>query len=450
MRFTRIRPSILLSLALSSMPFATPPLPTLRAQAPPPKLDSYDLDRAHTMLKQAFDEVRKNYYDPSFHGVDLEAAYHQNDARLSAARTNSECFRVIAAFLSSLHDSHTFLIPPGRVNRSTMGFTMQMIGDDCFITQVRPKTDAAAKLHRGDQVLSLSGFKVDRTSFETMEYFFHVLSPAPAETLEVVSPDGKHRLETVRALIRPGKAVLDLSNGTDSDDYLRLLLQDEDADHRNRATLVDKGDVVLWKMPSFEVPHDVVDDTFSRARKYKTIIVDLRGNSGGYVDTLNDMLAYFFDHEIKLGDRVMRKKTKPEMIKPRSNPFTGKLIVLVDSDSASAAELFARTVQIEHRGTVIGDRSAGAVMEARDYEESLGTSDKQVLYSFSITSANLLMSDGKSLETTGVSPDEVFLPTAADLAAGRDPVLAHAAEGAGVQMDPVAAGKLFPYEWPAL
>ena len=121
--------------------------------------------------------------------------------------------------------------------------------------------------------------------------------------------------------------------------------------------------------------------------------------------------------------------------------------MLIDSGSGSSAELFARVVQIEKRGVVIGDRSAGAVMEALAYASGQGDLDLAILYGFVVTEADLLMKDGHSLEGTGVTPDELLLPTGQDLALGRDPVLARAAKLAGLDLDAVAAGKLFPFEW---
>ncbi len=51
-------------------------------------------------------------------------------------------------------------------------------------------------------------------------------------------------------------------------------------------------------------------------------------------------------------------------------------------------------------------------MEARGYSESQGT-DTQIYYSFSVTDADLIMKDGKSLEHHGVVPDEIVIPTTA-------------------------------------
>ena len=422
----------------------------LAAQAAPSKpLSSSDLGRAHLMLRQAHDEIKKNYYDATFHGVDLEMTFKQFDARLDQSKSINETFRVIAAFMLNLHDSHTFFMPPRRTNRSTPGFFMQIVGDKCLVTRIRPGTDAANKLHVGDQVLALNGFKITPENFHDIQYFLQTLSPAPAATLDLQNATGQHRQETVQATLRKGAQVLDISGGGEGGDFWKLVREDEEDEHLSRGRTFETGDVFVWRMPTFEIPPTDADRTVDKAMKAKSLIIDLRGNSGGYIDTLKEMLGHFTDHDIQLGDKVTRKSTKPETVKTRAPIYSGNVIVLVDRNSASAAELFARVIQLEKRGKVIGDRSAGAVMEAEELEDSVGT-DYQVSYGLSITTANVVMSDGKSLENTGVIPDELMTPSPNDMAAGQDPVLSHAVGLAGAKLDPTAAGKLFPYEWPTL
>ena len=75
--------------------------------------------------------------------------------------------------------------------------------------------------------------------------------------------------------------------------------------------------------------------------------------------------------------------------------------IAIDLRGNPAAELFARVVQLEHRGTVLGDHSSGSVMESIHYPWHRGV-DTQFYYGASITEADLVMSDGKSLEHTGV------------------------------------------------
>jgi len=58
------------------------------------------------------------------------------------------------------------------------------------------------------------------------------------------------------------------------------------------------------------------------------------------------------------------------------------------------------------------------------------------------------MTDGKSLEHVGVTPDELLLLTEVDLAAGRDPVLAGAVELAGARISSEAAANSFQFQWP--
>jgi C-terminal processing protease CtpA/Prc len=111
--------------------------------------------------------------------------------------------------------------------------------------------------------------------------------------------------------------------------------------------------------------------------------------------------------------------------------------VLIDSDSASASEVFSRVVQLEKRGTVMGDHSSGMLMEAQFFGHEG--------YGAEISTANLIMKDGASVEHVGVEPDEVLLPSPEDLVLGRDPVLSKAANMLGVPLTPEQAGTAFPH-----
>ena len=69
-----------------------------------------------------------------------------------------------------------------------------------------------------------------------------------------------------------------------------------------------------------------------------------------------------------------------------------------------------------------------------------------IFYGASITESDIILPDGKSLERTGVIPDELLLPTAADLAARHDPLLSHAALLVGATLAADKAGALFPLD----
>lgn len=92
----------------------------------------------------------------------------------------------------------------------------------------------------------------------------------------------------------------------------------------------------------------------------------LRDDSPQATAALERFAGYFFDREVKIADLKGRKDVREMKSRPsKSNNFAGKLIVLADSQSASAAEVFARLVQIEKRGVVVGDHTTGSVMEGR-------------------------------------------------------------------------------------
>lgn len=411
-------------------------------------LTSVDRDRGHVMLKSLKNEIKKNYYDPAFHGVDLDARFKTADDKIDHATSLGQILGIVAQVLLDFEDSHLFFMPPQRSATYDYGWQMQLVGDKCYVSAVKPGGDAEAKgLKPGDLVKAVDGFVPARENLWKLKYLYYALRPQPGMRLVVQSPEGPERQIDVMTKITQGKLRTDLTGPNGVNERWDQIRKGENEDRLRRHRYVEMGDdVMIWKMPQFDQDAREVDDVIGKANKRKALILDLRGNHGGFEETLKNLLGRFVEADVKIGDAKRRTETKPIVAKARGNIFKGKLIVLIDSESGSSAEIFARVVQLEKLGQVIGDRSAGAVMRAMRYRLQLGA-DTAVFYGASITDADLIMTDGKSLERTGVTPDVLLLPTAADLAAKRDPVLARAAALAGVKLDPEKAGSMFPIEW---
>lgn len=443
-RFVLARMRIL-ALGLAIAFAATSAAPSVLAQT----FRDDDRARGRTMLDLIKKDVLKHYYDPSYHGVDVEARFKAAADRIQAANSNGEVFSIIAQVLVDFKDSHLYFLPPSRSARVEYGWRMAIVGDKCYVTAVKPGSDANAKgLKPGDMVYSVDGFQPTRENLWLLKYLYYTLRPRPTVQVVAVDPAGKAREFAIEARVTQGRRVLDLADG-DGTDLNQLIREAENEAQQSRHRYIMVGqDLLVWKMPQFDLSKGEVDKLMNETKGRKALIIDLRGNGGGRVDTLQRLVGNLFEAKLQIGTLKLRTKSEPLVAETRGgdNVFKGKVVVLVDSGSGSASELLARVLQLETRGTVIGDRSAGAVMVSRSHSYKYGV-DTLVFYGASITVADMLMSDGKSLEHVGVQPDEVVIPSAADLAAGHDPALARALEVVGLAVDAKAAGEMFPIEW---
>jgi C-terminal processing protease CtpA/Prc len=406
------------------------------------KMDRIERERFKSMLTNIKNAVKKDYYDANFHGINLEERFQTASERLEKVNTTGEAMGVIAQALLDFDDSHLYFLPPATNIDVEYGWRMQMFGDKCFVTIVKPKSDAEAKgLKVGDQILAIENFRPNRKDLWKINYYYNIVGKRTNLRLSVLRPgDEEPRQIQIESKIKQLPKVIN---------WQMLLFDIFKQDTRSAIEFnyfKYVGNTTIWKMPSFAIPPDDIDTIMSKI-KGSTLILDLRGNGGGYVVTLEKLAGYMFDKDLHIAELKGRKEMKPQKSKTKGkDAFAGKLIVLVDNNSGSAAEIFARLVQLEKRGVVLGDVSAGAVMQSRGFFTTTGAND-EVVYGASITNADVIMSDGKSLEHVGVIPDELLLPTGQDLANQRDPVLAKAIELAGGNVSPDDAGKFFRYKW---
>jgi C-terminal processing protease CtpA/Prc len=407
-----------------------------------PKMSKTDRDLAQQMLRDVAADVKNYYYDPKLHGIDWDSKLRQAEQNIDNAESMDSAVSEIAALLDGLNDSHTTLILPPRNYVHKYGFSLRMVGDRCYITRVDPGSDAEKKgLKRGDQVFAVDDLPVTRKSFWRLEYVFQILRPQPGLRLTLVGENGQTRRVDAMAKVEPSSVTkYRLHQGINQmvrdwrDEYALLEPQ-----------FFERGDELLAvRIPAFAFSAEEVDRVLGKMRRHRGVVLDLRGNPGGFTESLDRFVGGMFENDLKVYDRVRRDSTKSISVDGRHrDAFRGRLVVLVDSGSASASELFARIMQLEKRAFIMGDRSSGMVREARTYAHEVGV-DTNNFYGAEITIADLIMTDGKSLEHVGVEPDILILPTTQDLAMHRDPVMAKAAGLVGVKVTPEEAGAMFP------
>jgi len=160
-----------------------------------------------------------------------------------------------------------------------------------------------------------------------------------------------------------------------------------------------------------------------RASSAKKLIIDLRGNPGGYLESSVRIASHF----LPKGAVVVTEdyKGKEDNNIHRSYGIGGvpegtNIVVLINQGSASASEILAGALQDAGKATLIGTRSfgKGSVQELIDVEGG----------ALKVTVARWLTPGGKSISDGGLTPDIVVPRTSEDVEAKKDPQMDRAVE----------------------
>src|SRR5262249_9023515 len=145
----------------------------------------------------------------------------------------------------------------------------------------------------------------------------HALNPQEKVPLVVQTPSGEQKNLEILSKITEKKRF-NLSNYADIQEWDRRADKDDKTRLTNHRFQEFGQDLVIWKMPEFDLYNEEeVDKMMKKVEGHKAIIFDLRGNPGGYAEMLQYLAGYFFDHEVKIAEFKSRKPMKPSIAKPR-------------------------------------------------------------------------------------------------------------------------------------
>ncbi len=167
-----------------------------------------------------------------------------------------------------------------------------------------------------------------------------------------------------------------------------------------------KGDVFIIHLYNFSaISPDLFRNalrTFVQSNKSK-LILDLRGNPGGYLEAAIDMASWFLPAGKTVVKEDFRNAQDAQVYKSKGyNIFTNqlKMVVLIDGGSASASEILAGALHEQGVATLVGEQSFGKGSVQELIPLTSNTSLK-------VTIAKWLTPNGTSISHNGLTPDVV-------------------------------------------
>ena len=368
-------------------------------RAPPPLAANERTVFNHRVFERAWALVNDKYFDAKFRGVDWSALRSKYRPEAIAAKDDDALYEILNRMCSELKESHLYAIIPRRAHefntshRASVGIRWHVLEGQRVVTDVIPGSPAAAAgVRNGWLVQSRNGAPIPGND----PYFPRLGQPVTYGFL-----DESDQLHTSR--MEPGLLNFDqLQSKNLSDDCLYLRF-----DVFSRQSL-------HW-----------LSEQLKTHASAPGVVIDLRNNSGGSLLALNVAVAEFFPGAVSAGRVIKRngRESENDSFAWLSAHYAGRVVILTDQTTGSAAEIFSHVLRYHKRATLIGRPTAGAVIVSRFYFLPGGGL-------MQIPISDYLGLDGQRLEGHGVTPDQTYpAPTLADLRAHRDPDL-----GAALQL----------------
>ncbi|HEX9106822.1 MAG TPA: S41 family peptidase [Longimicrobiales bacterium] len=370
----------------------------------------------------AWRRVRDGFFDPAFNGLSWDSIGAVFRPQALAAERSGPFHDVLARMLATLGVSHTVVLSPERLAAESAresgwtGAEVRRLKDGWVVYRVAPGSPAAkAGLHAGDVVDSISGHAADDIARAGDRAWLRPNESLRARTAAVNEWLAGNRGLVVRVVARDTldhERALEMKAARYPGPSVRIGNLPP-----ARATLEVRRLEGGWGYLRFSsfVPalRPRIEDAIRGMGDAPGLIIDLRGNPGGY-DALGDRIAALLMSEPRvLTETRTRHGSRTDRERPAEHGFHGPVVVLLDALSASASEQFAAPMQELKRVVVVGERSAGADLEATVVTLPTGGA---LMY----PAGQPRTPAGRVIEGDGVTPDVEAHLSRRELARGHD------------------------------